>query len=200
MNPVTDFQIFAIICVMILSVVSILVFAKHLFPNENEQNVVRDSVYQPCENKCRYVRRMEFLLAGIVIAVSCVAILTILLAGDPEAFTNFSFASTVSSIILSVIAIFMTISGEAKASVTKERMELAVTKLDDGRDALEKSNGDLLKMLLEQREVFENILAESKRIHEGLDDIKSNLQQKNISDADEYKVKIQEKGVPEEWL
>ena len=131
------------------------------------------SIEHVCENKCRYVRKMEYLFAGIVIIVCCVSILTILLAGDSEAFTNFSFASTVASIILSVIAIFMTISGESKASTTKDKIDLTVELLNKSISGIDNQKESFDTLLVEfkeqvkyQQETYEKLLKVSHDIHE----------------------------------
>ena len=42
---------------------------------------------------------------------------------DPDFFSHFSFASTVTSIILSVLAIFMSVTGESKTQAIRDRIE-----------------------------------------------------------------------------
>ncbi len=172
----TTYQIIAIVAVMLVAMAAIVTFGIIFF--KRQKNEAESCL--ACEEKCRHVQKMEFVFTGIVIAVSCVAILTILLAGDSNAFTNISFASTVSSIILSVIAIFMSISGEVKASNTKEKMDLTVGKLNEAIQKLEDYKIDMLAELTEQKEVFDRILEESKRIHEGVDELKEGLPQKDI--------------------
>lgn len=184
----TTVQFLAIIAVMIAAVAAVIAFGTILFTSNSDAAGKPAQSRPACEETCRHVRKMEFVNIGIVIAVSCVAILTILLAGDSNAFANISFASTVSSIILSVIAIFMSISGEVKVSNTKEKMDLTVGKLDEAIQQLEEYKTEMLQELAEQKEVFDHILVESKRIHEGVDELKKNLPQQNIDMTGEPKL------------
>ena len=177
-------QLLAIAAVMIAAIAAVIAIGGIFFSSSSGETENPAEKRPACEEKCRHVQKMEFVYTTIVIAVSCVAILSILLAGDANAFTNISFASTVSSIILSVIAIFMSISGEVKVSNTKEKMDLTVGKLDEAIQQLEHYKTEMLQELAEQKDVFDHILEESKRIHEGVDELKKNLPQQNIDMGD----------------
>ena len=67
------------------------------------------------------------VIAGIIIVV----LLALTFTNDKEAVNYFSFAGTLSSIILSVVAIFMTINSENESKDAKRQMDMSVQQLKD---------------------------------------------------------------------
>lgn len=171
-GSVSPFQIVAIGVLMIICILAFGYIGKLLFSG-NTGKSDGASIDRVCEKKCRYIRKMEYLFAGIVIIVCCVSILTVLLAGDSNAFTYFSFASTITSIILSVIAIFMTISGESKTETTKDKVDITVARLDNIIEQFEKQveieNNTFEKILEGYQEMKERMdqLSESMKVGPG---------------------------------
>lgn len=138
---------------------------------------------EPCDKKCKYVSKMQYWVAIIVAVVCAVAILTVLMASNAEAFQSFSFASTITSIILSVIAIFMTISGESKTETTKEKVDLTVEKLDkmiSKFDGQRENYEELLKKFEQQIEkeniAFQELRDGYKEMTERMDQLNKNMQ------------------------
>lgn len=66
-----------------------------------------------------------WLRISIVVIIGLVLVIIWLFTGkaSKDFAEHFSFASTVASIILSVLAIFMSVSGEAKTQVIRDRIE-----------------------------------------------------------------------------
>ena len=62
---------------------------------------------------------------------------------DSDFVEHFSFASTVTSIILSVLAIFMSVSGESKTQAIRDRIEQEADEIVDVTSRLENQMKDL---------------------------------------------------------
>lgn len=96
---------------------------------------------------CRYI---SFISIGIVI--------WLLATGDAnsEEFSSWiSFASTVASIILSVIAIIMSISGDGKTDEMKNQMQETARKLEKTAQSIECANDQNIKNINELKNGIE---------------------------------------------
>ena len=109
-------------------------------------------------------------------------IIIILLTRDLEKSDEFgrqlAFAGTVSSIILSILAIFMSIIGEGKAEALKNQIEV--------------SKDDLTKAITELKKMMDDISSMTKRIEEmksQLDHMDKNVEEiKNTNPATTYNI------------
>lgn len=134
-----------IVALSILAGFTIYKFTKILANNQNDS----------CSNL-----KTILICIGVVIAILSVAIITITMADNKSAFENFSFAATVTSIILSVIAIIMTIISEGRQETTKTILNNSVSKLNETCSTIE----SLRTMIDEEEEKFLKILEEIKKI------------------------------------
>ncbi len=111
-----------------------------------------------CKSKVKDAlnRRTSFIMLGLAVLLLIFA-LTIRTA-DNDIFVNqVSFASTITSIILSVIAIWMSISGERQTSEIKEKVVIASDKLADTVNESQKIMKDLKETLKEQNSIYMGI-------------------------------------------
>lgn len=128
---------------------------------------------EKCTRKCIHMLRKDFLYMGVIASITVVLLLTLTFATDGNAVNYFSFAGMLSSIILSVVAIFMTINSENESKEAKIQLDKSVAKMEDTAQKLEEaakewkeSNGSLLNKFDEQKDVFEDILSSSQSILE----------------------------------
>lgn len=101
----------------------------------------------PCKDQSEYelkVKCMKTKLHSRYIAcISAGIVIWVLATGKANSpdFANWiSFASTITSIILSVIAIIMSITGESKTDAMREQMEETTKKLEATANAIENAN------------------------------------------------------------
>lgn len=113
----------------------------------------------PCKDQNEYelkLRCMKAKIHSIYIASIAAGIVIWALAtgqANSEEFSSWiSFASTITSIILSVIAIFMSISGENKTDLMRDKMEEASGKLEKTAKDIEIANKESIKNIIELRE------------------------------------------------
>ena len=127
-----------------------------LFEFETDKNC-------PCKDQNEYelkIKCMKTKLHSIYIACIATGIVIWSLAtgkaNNAEFSSWISFASTITSIILSVIAIFMSISGESKTDSMRDKMEEASKKLEKTANDIEAANKESIKNLDElKREMDE---------------------------------------------
>lgn len=67
--------------------------------------------------------KTEIVLSIVVLDLLLVIIWLLTYPPNENFFSHFSFASTVASIILSILAIFMSVIGEAKTQIIRDRIE-----------------------------------------------------------------------------
>lgn len=106
----------------------------------------------PCNDFNEYQLKLKCMrtkLHGRYIACISLGIVIWLLATGQANTQEFSawisFASTVTSIILSVIAIIMSIFGESKTDAIRDEIEETVKKLERTADVIEQANKDSIK-------------------------------------------------------
>lgn len=68
-----------------------------------------------------------------------------------------SFASTLTSIILSVIAIFMSISGESKTEGIRNQMEETAYRLDNAVDDVSNANEEIKSSIIELQKKIDSM-------------------------------------------
>lgn len=110
----------------------------------------------PCSDQNEYELKLKCMKTKIhSIYIACIAtgIVIWVLAGGQAGNENFSslisFASTITSIILSVIAIFMSISGENKSELLRDKMEEASKKIEKTAKDIETANKESIKNITE---------------------------------------------------
>lgn len=147
---------------------------------------------EKCTRKCIHMLRKDFLYMGVIASITVVLLLTLTFATDGNAVNYFSFAGMLSSIILSVVAIFMTINSENESKEAKIQLDKSVAKMEATAQKLEEaskewkgSNRELLVQFENQKKTFEEILQssqtmldecriileESKQLNKKVDDI-----------------------------
>lgn len=93
-----------------------------------------------CSQKCRYLLKKDFIYMSVIAGIIIVVLLALTFTNDKEAVNYFSFAGTLSSIILSVVAIFMTINSENESKDAKSQMDISIHRLEKtGNDISELS-------------------------------------------------------------
>jgi hypothetical protein len=104
----------------------------------------------PCKNsiecelklKCMRLTLHSRYICGIAIGIVIWTLATGK-ANSPEFSSWISFASTVASIILSVLAIIMSITGEAKTEAMRNQMEDATRRLDEAVENITSANENI---------------------------------------------------------
>ncbi len=123
-----------------------------------------------CENNAEFEIQLKCektkLHSRYIVCISIGIVVWLVATGkaNTEEFSSWiSFASTVASIILSVIAIIMSITGENKTNTMRDKMEEASRKIEKASEAMEKAN-DTNKENIE--DLKENINLLEKKIEE----------------------------------
>lgn len=114
-------------------------------------------------------------------------------ANNAEFSSWISFASTITSIILSVIAIFMSISGENKTNTMRDKMEEASQRIEKTAKDIEASNRESAKNIDELRKEMDDL----KLILENIPD-KTAKKMEELSGVQNVEIKTQNSG--KGWL
>lgn len=104
----------------------------------------------------------------IISTIFIIFSIAIIAGGDSLLSGQLSLASTVSSIILSAIAIFMSISGERKTDSIRDQLVETASKLDNTTNDVQKSNEKMLSNLMES---IENV----RNLHDRIVEIKTSM-------------------------
>lgn len=83
----------------------------------------------------------------IIVNLIAVSIWLFTATADDKFFSHFSFASTVASIILSILAIFMSVMGEAKTQSIRERIERETKEITNLTNRLEEKLAEVLERI-----------------------------------------------------
>lgn len=129
-----------------------------------------------CSQKCRYLLKKDFIYMSVIAGIIIVVLLALTFTNDKEAVNYFSFAGTLSSIILSVVAIFMTINSENESKDAKSQMDISIHRL-------EKTGNDISELSEKWQSTVSNL-------QEKLDDQKSDISEtlRQLQDMyDQYK-------------
>lgn len=125
------------------------------------------------KNKCYALAKRDlFLLIGIIIFL-----LTLTFGDNAIAFSHFSFAGTITSIVLSVLAIFMTIQSEAKNENVKAEINTAVHSLNEVNNQFKENIENALNKL---NNVDSNLDIKLNEINSKLDSINKNVNAINV--------------------
>lgn len=76
----------------------------------------------------------------IISALICIWLFSVLTYGDQNFVAQMSFASTIASIILSVLAIIMSLTGEGKTEHIKEQLESAAKDIKESQEKVSSIN------------------------------------------------------------
>lgn len=127
-----------------------------------------------------------FIIAGILAVIG----ISIALGGNSEALGQISMASTVSSIILSAIAIFMSISGENKLKYTQNTLMETSDRLTNITANIEKANslldGTIDQKLLKLDEISDRLV----KIGQSVDNVEKEVLNRSFDIKKDSKVVI----------
>lgn len=118
------------------------------------------------KEKCISLYKKDMHYIEIIFAIIVIILLVNLFIGKKDALEYFSFASTITSIILSVLAIMMTIFSDAKNENTKSLINKSIDSLEKAIKTIEEHTQEMNNVSDKQRETFEKILENSSDILE----------------------------------
>lgn len=123
------------------------------------------------EDECNRLVKKNFNHLIILFVVVLVFVIVDLFIDDKNAMDYFSFASTITSIILSVLAIIMTIWGENKTEGMKRQIDDSAHKLEEAANKIQEYKAQLDQ----QQEIFQNILNTSQLLKKEITSIKADV-------------------------
>lgn len=121
------------------------------------------------------VKHRTYTIMLIISVVLMIIALTVKTSDNVEFVAQISFASTITSIILSVIAIWMSITGERSTSEIKNRVEAAADSLTKTTDASKKLSEQLESMLDDQSKKYDILLEKMQNSIDNSEGIKETL-------------------------
>lgn len=131
---------------------------------------------QKQDYKEKYEKVKLHIIYLTIIAVILVVIgISIALGGNGEALGQISMASTVSSIILSAIAIFMSISGENKLSYTHNKLVETSDRMSGITDNIEIANSLLDNTINPKLTKIDDIFDRLERIGQSVDNVEKEV-------------------------
>lgn len=130
--------------------------------------------------------RYLFVIAGMLAVIG----ISIALGGDNDALGQISMASTVSSIILSAIAIFMSISGEYKLTYTHNKLLETSDRMSDITAHIESANKLLEDTIKEKFIKIDDIFVKSEQIYRSVGNMEKEVLNKSLSIKDDNNVNI----------
>lgn len=134
----------------------------------------KECTYNKQGEKCEKLMQKDHTYLLVIVTIIIVILISLSLYTDQQAMNLFSFAGTITSIILSVIAIIMTITSETKHASTKEKLEESAKQIQMTTELLEKAAKSLDPELLQKIERETNTLKET--MGETIEIIKSILE------------------------
>ena len=144
---------------------------------ENSGNCTNEKT----SKKCIRLVQQDFKYIVILFSTVLIFVAVDILIGNQDALNYISFASTITSIVLSVIAIFMTISSEAKNDGMKLAIDESIRKLEATTESLQ----GYAAQLGQQQELIQKILSNTDRLDEKL--------------TDYYQLRSEEPKITGEW-
>ena len=132
---------------------------------------IRDS---PCTNFEEYEIKIQCIktkLHSRYIAVIAIGICIWQFSGisnGEEFVAQFSFASTITSIVLSVLAIIMSISGEGKTEHIKDQLQESVKNINISQKKLKKINNTIVDNLEKLNQEISNLHTEIEKLPENV--------------------------------
>lgn len=138
-----------------------------------------------------YLLKKDFIYMSIIAGIVIVILLTLTFAKDENAINYFSFAGTLSSIILSVVAIFMTINSENESKDAKTQLDRSIAKMEESTQAVEKASDDWKNTVTELqgrldtvRVEIEDVLERIQKVADQNDQILVHSKERNFKDED----------------
>ena len=129
----------------------------------NKNNWCDDKGY--CQrNQCNRLFNRDLIYCFIIFVLFSVAILTWKIGTQEEIAKQLSFAGTVTSIILSVLAIFITMLSEMKSSVSKTKMDNLVYKIE----VISAQTDQQVNKSKEIQKQIDSLVEESKKINQAI--------------------------------
>lgn len=118
--------------------------------------------------------RTNFII--LIIAVALIILALTVKTADSEIFSEqVSFASTVTSIVLSVIAIWMSITGERSTNAIKEKVSSSVDKLTETTNKSIDLSDDLKKTLDNQNSKYDEIIEKMEEVISNVEGMKESV-------------------------
>ena len=172
------------VCITII--VLIICFRFNINCNNSNQQGLCD--LRPCN---RLLKR-DFKYCMLMMLALLILLLTVKLGDNKELLNYISFGSTLTSIILSVLAIFMTMLAESKSDATKTRLENLTSVIEKSSSSIEKQVDAINKIYREMSDrfpVYEKISTQQnelvkkiEKLEEHTKNIEDGIQKKNFED------------------
>lgn len=144
----------------------------------------------PCEDYNEYEIRLKCMKTKLhcryMVCIAIGIVVWLLATGEANSseFSNWiSFASTITSIILSVIAIILSITGESKMDAMRNQMEETANKLEETANAIDSANDQNIQNI---EELKDNIILLGKKIEAFQGETKEALNQYQKSNRYDY--------------
>ena len=185
-----------------------LVIIVALFSYYSFNDCINSKGMQRCElRSCNRLLKRYFKYCVLILIILIILLITGKFGDNSQLLDYISFGSTLSSIILSILAIFMTMLAESKSDATKTRLEnltsLIETASESIKDQVEKIE-KVYKAMEERYPTYEKILENqdqlitrlekleesNKKIQEGIKiqrytDTKNNWSRKSVEERNE---------------
>lgn len=133
--------------------------------------------YKEKYERAKLHTRYLWIIAGILAVIG----ISIALGGCSEALGQISMASTVSSIILSSIAIFMSISGENKLNYTHDRLVETSDRMSEITGHIEKANSMLDSTINQKLVRIDDIFDRLEQIGQSVGNVEKKMFNKSLS-------------------
>ena len=153
----------AVVAIILLSVAGTLLVQHLLTKLESRNRGCGKDVDTCSKEKCIALHKKDRTYLIIIFGIIMMFILVDLFVGDKDALNYFSFASTIASIILSVLAIMMTIFSDAKNENTKALINKSVQSLESTAKDIQSYTNSFKEKSEAQKETFERILETSRQ-------------------------------------
>ena len=172
--------------IVLLAVFALLCWVFFLCTKNLQKHLDND-----CDRKCVYLLKKDFIYMSIIAGIVIVILLTLTFAKDENAINYFPFAGTLSSIILSVVAIFMTINSENESKDAKTQLDRSIAKMEESTQAVEKASDDWKNTVTELqgrldtvRVEIEDVLERIQKVADQNDQILVHSKERNFKDED----------------
>ena len=108
--------------------------------------------------------KKDFIYISVIAGMVIVVLLTLTFANNENAVNYFSFAGTLSSIILSVVAIFMTINSENESKDAKTQLDRSIVKMEESTNAVKKASDDWEETVIDLQERLDTVRDEINEV------------------------------------
>lgn len=124
---------------VIISLILIIVaMIAYLIGNKikNKDGKANSTNMTQCKSNCIHILKHDLIYIAVIGVLVIIVLTTQVLYGNSEFGNQLNFAATVSSIILSVLAIMMTINGENKQEITKGSIDKSTNTIREASEKL----------------------------------------------------------------